>query len=153
MLLTQSRPLAEGDIVGVDRGNYKHYGIYVGDGRIVHFAPETGFELDANKAFVHENLLKDFLRGDTAFILDLSSESNVYPPSEIVRRARFNIGKGKNKYNFVFNNCEHFVRWCATGVKESHQVRNALTLAGIVGAVAVGVVGIVNILSDPDHNS
>lgn len=39
------------------------------------------------------------------------------------------------RYDLVFNNCEHFARYVATGVRESRQVRDILSLAGIVGVV------------------
>ena len=39
-------------------------------------------------------------------------------------------------YDLVFNNCEHFATYVATGVRESRQVKEVLTLAGVVGIVA-----------------
>ena len=37
---------------------------------------------------------------------------------------------GENKYNLIFNNCEHFAIWCKTGISESYQVEK------VVGMVA-----------------
>lgn len=55
----------------------------------------------------------------------------LYSPAETLRRAKSRLGE--NSYNLVFNNCEHFVVWCKTGVSESHQVNaviRAITGAG-----------------------
>lgn len=44
----------------------------------------------------------------------------LYSPAETLRRANSRLGE--SSYNLIFNNCEHFVVWCKTGVSESHQV-------------------------------
>lgn len=44
----------------------------------------------------------------------------LYSPVETLRRAKSRLGE--SSYNLIFNNCEHFVVWCKTGVSESHQV-------------------------------
>lgn len=36
-------------------------------------------------------------------------------------------------YDLLSNNCEHFARYVATGVRESRQVRDILTLVGVFG--------------------
>lgn len=46
---------------------------------------------------------------------------NIFSPEETVERAR--QCNGKEKYNLLANNCEHFAIWCKTGVKESIQVK------------------------------
>lgn len=40
-------------------------------------------------------------------------------------------------YDVMFNNCEHFARYVATGVRESRQVKDILTIAGIVGVAVL----------------
>lgn len=50
----------------------------------------------------------------------------LYSPVETLRRAKSRMGE--SSYSLIFNNCEHFVVWCKTGVSESHQV-NAVILA------------------------
>ena len=50
--------------------------------------------------------------------------------------ARLQQALGLPCYDLVFNNCEHFARYVATGVRESRQVKEVLTLAGVVGIVA-----------------
>ena len=50
-----------------------------------------------------------------------------FPGWKIVERARSQIGS--REYNLVFFNCEHFARWCRTGVYESDQVNSAIDIA------------------------
>ena len=45
---------------------------------------------------------------------------HLFSPKETVERAR--QCRDMEKYNLIFNNCEHFAIWCKTGVKESIQV-------------------------------
>jgi hypothetical protein len=114
-----------GDILYVNRGFYLHYGLYAGDGRVIHFAPLSGNEINAENAVIHEITLDAFLKGGELNI-DKKAKAS-YPREEIVRRARAQIGaKG---YNLVFNNCEHFARWCKSGISESKQVENAIKMA------------------------
>lgn len=140
-----------GDIIGVDRGMYQHYGIYAGDNRVIHYTADTS-DLDPENAEIQETSLERFLRDDTEyFILEadepsdsllesflaaaLSNEKETgkrnrkkdtgavqpFTPEETLKRARSRIGE--RKYNLLTNNCEHFVVWCKTGISESRQVR------------------------------
>jgi hypothetical protein len=38
----------------------------------------------------------------------------------VMYRAESRLGEGR--FDFVFNNCEHFATWCKTGISESQQV-------------------------------
>jgi hypothetical protein len=139
-----------GDIIGVCRTGYEHYGVYVNDDCIIHFASRNS---DFGNQVIHETNLRGFLRGDEDyFVLNfpkvygkprkierseifLNMPSNyieimkemkyrLYRPEETVERARSKMGsKG---YNLLFNNCEHFAIWCKTGIHESHQVNGLL---------------------------
>jgi hypothetical protein len=125
-----------GDVVCVDRGLYKHYGIYVNDNRIINFAPKDGFEINPKEACIQETDLEGFLKGG---ILEVDTSLPIkYSPEQTVRRAESCIGTNSGKYNLVFHNCEHFAHWCKSGVSTSHQVRNAVK--GVAAAVAVAAV-------------
>jgi hypothetical protein len=39
----------------------------------------------------------------------------------VINRAMSRLGE--QKYNLLFNNCEHFATWCKTGVSDSKQIR------------------------------
>jgi len=147
-----------GDVICVKKIGYYHFGIYINDNSIIHFAPDGDFStiLESMKnAYIHETNLEKFMSGQyELFVCDfnefysepskrkvdtvltrsilpppvLDSELmkeltyKLYSPAETVERA---LGKvGKSNYSLVFNNCEHFVIWCKTGIHESHQVNN-----------------------------
>jgi len=163
--------LNPGTVIGVDRGLYKHYGIYSGAGSIIHYASASG---DFGFAMgVRKTGLKNFLAGAREFficefpdshgkprekkksadifsalasglaggglfggnenplaalydIYELFKKINykLYSPAETLLRAKSRLGE--SSYNLVFNNCEHFVVWCKTGVSESHQVNQII---------------------------
>jgi hypothetical protein len=110
-------------MIYADRIAYRHYGIYAGDNKVIHFAPVNG-DFGAQAA-VRETSLARFAKGNKVSACHFSSESgHIYSPDETVCRARSQIGQGG--YNLVFNNCEHFARWCKTGSRESRQVSNVM---------------------------
>ena len=64
-----------------------------------------------------------------------------YDPDEVIVRAKKEIGHFK--YDFIFNNCEHFARGCKTDKKVSVQVRRAEAVLIIAGGVVLGVIAVV----------
>lgn len=122
----------KGDHLRVDRGAYDHEGIYVGDGRVVHYSepwPGAG----KGDAVIQETSLAEFARGGQVRI-DPSTRAG-FPRSEMVRRARSRIGE--SRYDLLKNNCEHFAAWVRTGESSSDQVQAAMVVGGAVlyGAV------------------
>jgi len=115
-----------GDILSINRGLYKHYGIYIGNSKVVHYAASDGdFGIDAS---VHKTSLKEFENGCKAQVVQLPSiekSIKLFSPEETVCRALSRIGE--KKYNLLFNNCEHFAFWCKTGITKSRQVENVLS--------------------------
>jgi hypothetical protein len=128
--INNTNNIQPGDIIYVHRGLYKHYGVYAGDGKVIHFAPLAGKEINAENAVVHETNLDNFLKGGVLRV-DKKSKAKFSGP-ETVERARSQIGS--KSYDLVFFNCEHFARWCTTGVCESDQVNAAIDVA-VEGAV------------------
>jgi len=57
-----------------------------------------------------------------------------YDHGETLRRAQAALGRPG--YNLLFDNCQHFAAWCATGERKSHQVEAALLVAGAAAGVA-----------------
>jgi hypothetical protein len=123
-----------GDIIYTDRGLYKHYGVYVGGKSVIHFAPKNGFEINPKDAYIQRTSLDDFLK-DGTLLIDKDSPAK-YSPEETAERAQSCLGTKKGEYNLVFHNCEHFARWCKSGVAESRQVQNAVTALAVGAAVA-----------------
>lgn len=82
--------------------------------------------------------------------------SGAHDPEEIVAWAISRLGQGN--YNLIFNNCQHFARWRATGDHESEQVRSVAATAGTVmtplvttalTSTVIGPAGVVAGLSGP----
>jgi len=127
-----------GDILYVNRGLYRHYGIYAGFSKVIHLAASNG---DFGKnIYVHEIDFDKFKNGDNCFVLEINENLYQYSKEETLDRARLKIGQ-KN-YNLIFNNCEHFVYWCRTGKSKSRQVENtvrtiAISCAAILLATAI----------------
>jgi hypothetical protein len=100
---------------------YQHYGVYIGNGNVIHFASLEGQDVSPENGIIHETNLEKFLNG-RALQIDTSVKNN-FSDNEIIQRARSRLGdKG---YNLFTNNCEHFARWCVTGEHISYQVINS----------------------------
>jgi hypothetical protein len=114
-----------GSILYVDNyivgfSTYQHYGVYIGDGKVIHFAPMEGKEISAENGIIHETTLDKFLDG-RALRIDANIEKK-FSDNEIVQRARSRLGE--KGYSLLTNNCEHFARWCVTGDNVSYQIVN-----------------------------
>lgn len=122
-----------GDVIGVNRGVYQHFGIYVGDNRVIHYSgSHVDFNLsDYKNISIREDSLDRFLHNNSEyFVFDCEADKNkslfsknlliAYTPEETVQRAKSKLGE--NKYSLPFNNCEHFAIWCKTGIHKSTQV-------------------------------
>ncbi|MFZ3192316.1 MAG: lecithin retinol acyltransferase family protein [Moraxellaceae bacterium] len=135
------RRIKNGDIIGVSRGHFDHYGIYVTGRSVIHYTSD-GSDTSSSDNKIQETSFERFLRGsEEYFIIDLEGLndffrtvlSGQYPlrpqnflvkrhfmGAEIVQRARSKIGE--KEYDLFLNNCEHFAFWCATDIKDSSQI-------------------------------
>ncbi|HEX7908814.1 MAG TPA: lecithin retinol acyltransferase family protein [Paraburkholderia sp.] len=101
------------------RNGYEHHGIYVGNGRVVHY---SGFASSAHRGPVEEVELERFAAGHP---LSIRTEPSArYVGDEAVLRARSRLGE--NHYRLLTNNCEHFCAWCLLGKSRSEQVHCCL---------------------------
>ena len=126
-----------GDVLSVNRGIYKHYGVYVGNDTVVHFYGGEGFELSAKRACIRKTSLENFRKNDEIQIETRCCES--YSRKETVMRALGAVGTEKGKYALPWNNCEHFANWCRYGEKRSSQVEQFVSKVGGLGLLAAGV--------------
>src|SRR6185295_4626644 len=108
-----------GAVLVTPRGWYEHHGIYVGDGRVVHYA---GYCHGLHTGPVEEVSLEQFCAGH-GFARRVHAGSG-YTPTEIVERARSRIGE--RRYDLLANNCEHFCEWAIMGQSSSVQVERFL---------------------------
>lgn len=141
LIHTEPRP---GDIIFVDRGLYRHYGIYIGNKTTVHFSGGTGSEISASKACIRKTPLREFSAGCKVQIE--TEHGNPLSRRRTVMRALNAVGSGKGKYSLVFNNCEHFANWCRYGERKSAQVDNFFS--ALAGAALISTLATVASLTD-----
>ncbi|MEL3901042.1 lecithin retinol acyltransferase family protein [Treponema phagedenis] len=141
--ISLSEELQRGDIIFVNKGLYKHYGIYIGNNTVVHYSDKSSnFGVDIK---VQEASLADFADGFEVKVCRLDPKKyTLYSADETVKRAYLRLGE--KKYNLIFNNCEHFAVWCKTGISDSAQVHQAVTAAVVIsiGAIVAGVLKMLN---------
>ena len=119
--------MAAADHLQVPRqhGLFNHHGIDLGDGTVAHYLEGRA---------ILRSPLADFSRGQPVSTI-------TYPDGQCstagvtLRRAMGRLGE--QRYNLLFNNCEHFAHWCKTGRHRSSQVEDWLH-TGSLGALALG---------------
>ncbi|KAI6657341.1 NC domain protein [Oopsacas minuta] len=122
--------LQPGDVIYRDNKVFElanHYGVYIGDEGVIHFS-QDGIKLMSYDEFA------------SGYEVSLKRYDATHPREQIVEVARYYLKHPEewDDYSLVFNNCEHFASFCATGKKKSGQVQKAV-VAGAVG-VDVGAV-------------
>jgi Lecithin retinol acyltransferase len=93
------------------QGVYEHHGIDCGDGTIIHYRKGTDRIEKTPRAIFTDGRTVYTKHYDTSFI-----------PDVVVNRAESRLGE--QRYNLLFNNCEHFATWCKTGINHSQQVED-----------------------------
>lgn len=97
------RELFIGDHLYVQRFQYTHHGVYIGNGQVAHYLLER-VKVDSLEAFADgSKILKR-----SKLISPIKFDSD-----EVVQRALSRLNE--SEYNLIINNCEHFVRWCRNG--------------------------------------
>jgi cell wall-associated NlpC family hydrolase len=113
-----------GDLIFVDHGLYKHFGIYINDDCVIHYDGKIDDKFLRDMSIRQTNMDR-FLAGKTNFQIYNSKNYNI-DPLDVVSRAKSRIGE--EKFNLIFNNCEHFGIWCKTGVSKSKQIDLLISL-------------------------
>ncbi len=143
---------------------YEHYGIFENENRIYQYAAQNGdfgnsaihtttlnrFIGDSGNCFVLifpekygtpiKSEIPMHIHGDSEISAVFAPQSHtqkvsayhLYTPEETIERAKSRLGE--NKYNLLFNNCEHYAIWCKTGIHESRQIEDLLKLSHKVKA-------------------
>jgi len=131
-----STELQPGDVIVTSRFLYRHYGIYAGNGKVIHYAAADGdFGSDVK---VRESGLEHFAFDEEYGILQFREKNGrkkLFSPEETLCRARSRLGE--ESYNLIFNNCEHFVLWCKCGINKSTQVEKAACAIALLGAAFI----------------
>ncbi len=131
--------LEPGDIISITRSLYDHFGVFIGDNKVIHLnedktVVETNIEgfkgnnelfiIDFNKLrkfFNNEELLNNYLVSiqQSKLFNTINSEFNDFNPQDTVYRAKSLLGLIDENLDFI--NKEHFAVWCKTGIKECPQ--------------------------------
>ncbi|MFL6602918.1 MAG: lecithin retinol acyltransferase family protein [Steroidobacteraceae bacterium] len=98
----------------VDRLAYRHHGIYVGGGLVIHYAGWITYRHGLIEAIP----LGNFAGKRPVRVGRVPAEAR--HGEDIVRRARSRLGE--RGYDVLKNNCEHFCSWCQVGESRSTQV-------------------------------
>jgi hypothetical protein len=108
---------------------YRHFGIDLGDGTVVHLASVGG---DTSQMEVQRVTVAEFADGKPISIEDVSE---VLEDDQVVERALGAVGN--THYHVALGNCEHFARLCKSGEHVSHQMDRLLR-----GVIRVGLAGL-----------
>ena len=88
-LIPGSALIADNYFIGLN--TYQHYGVYIGDGKVIHFAPTEGQEISFENGIIHETTLERFLDG-RALQIDKNIK-RAFSEQEIINRARSRLGE------------------------------------------------------------
>lgn len=130
--------LKEGDMVEFDRCCYTHWGVYVGDGVVVHLTAVDASTSNVSTDFcVQEDNYRD-VAGTSKLKINNSKDTRyMASPGRVIKERALSM-VGSTYYNIVLHNCEHFASWCRYGKAVSDQVYDAVTMVG--GCCVAGVV-------------
>jgi hypothetical protein len=113
--ILQAGELAPGSHLVTPRRRYSHHGIYVGSGRVIHYAGWCRARIHGP---VEEVALAEFAAA--APLASVPHPVARFAAVDVVARARSRLGE--DAYDLLTNNCEHFCNWCIEGRAFSAQV-------------------------------
>ena len=116
-----------------ERRGYSHHGIYVGNGKVVHYAGLLG---SLHRGPVEEISIARFAAGHKTWIKP--SLSARFVGEDAVQRARSRLGE--NRYRVLTNNCEHFCTWSLYGENRSEQIDQCLAHPSVALRMAMTMV-------------
>ncbi len=94
------------------QGVYEHHGVDCGDGSVIHYRKPS--------EIVERTSFETFARGNSVYVREYP-HGFCFIADVVKHRAESRLGE--QKYNLLFNNCEHFATWCKTGISDSKQIR------------------------------
>ncbi|XP_067104125.1 phospholipase A and acyltransferase 4-like [Osmerus mordax] len=145
-----------GDLIEIDRGNYQHWAVYIGDGFVVHLAPPSEgqgagsssmMSVMHDKAKVKKEELWDVVGTDKWCIKNsLDEKCDPRPVHLILKEAKEMVG-AELPFCVFRGNCEHFATELRYGKAESRQVQTAVQVGVGLGVAAVVGFGIAALAS------
>jgi len=125
---------------------YRHFGIDIGDGTVVHLATDPAA---SNRMTVQRVSFTAFADGKPVRIENVS---DAFPDDDVVSQALGRVGE--SGYHLVAGNCEHFARECKCGIRASHQsdrLVRGVCRAGVAGLLASS--GIATLVAEAARHS
>nr|XP_056709442.1 phospholipase A and acyltransferase 3-like [Euleptes europaea] len=120
-----------GDLIEISRPVYQHWAIYVGNGNVIHLAPESEvpgagisslYSIVTDHGVVKEEPLWKVVGEDKCRINNkYDGRYTRLPIHKIISRAKAEVGRVM-AYNVFSQNCEHFVTELRYGTPDSDQV-------------------------------
>ncbi|CEM21234.1 unnamed protein product [Vitrella brassicaformis CCMP3155] len=151
--LITSIPLKPGDHIAREINGHvsgqlaTHHGIYVGNGRVIHFSGNEAMgglkglsaAVGKGKAKVRCTSVLQFMK--YGYNLRVKRYAEPTADKKTVERAEAAFHEQwYPSYHLLKNNCEHFAHYCKTGRAQSSQVHTALAVGvGVIGVAAVGI--------------
>ncbi|KAK4316630.1 hypothetical protein Pmani_012230 [Petrolisthes manimaculis] len=127
-----------GDLIEVKRPVYQHWALYVGDGYVIHLAPDCEVagagigslgSITCDQAKIQKVALKVVVGGDLYRVNNqLDDKYEPLPVGMIIYAAEHQVGR-TIPYDLITNNCEHWVNNMRYGVPESRQILNLVLRA------------------------
>ncbi|KAM5138436.1 phospholipase A and acyltransferase 3-like [Mantella aurantiaca] len=136
-----------GDLIEFHRNLYQHWGVYVGNGYVVHLTDQEGWSSISSAfggiAVVRKDRLETVAYGYNYEVNNkYDSKCSPYPPGKIVNMALREVGKTMH-YSVTSANCEHFATNLRYGNEYSDQVDNAKMYAAGGTGIAIAIAGAV----------
>nr|XP_003229593.1 PREDICTED: retinoic acid receptor responder protein 3 [Anolis carolinensis] len=144
----EKREPEPGDIVEFHRVGYRHYGIAVGNGYVVHLTsaePEPpGYHFSSSsgrpKAKVKKEHLSIVAQGNKYWVNNINDHKmKPRKPEVIVSLAEAMVGKEMD-YNLLKSNCEHFATMLRYGDPQSKQADAGIITTTVGTALGAAVV-------------
>ncbi len=122
------KDLRRGDTIVATKmkGTYLHYGIYVGNGEVIHYSylkEENFFDKDTHVRIVKTSY-EDFANGSQTYREPLREDMNANSGRKTAKIAIGMVDNNFGGYNLVTNNCEHFANYCKYNEKISFQIKD-----------------------------
>ncbi|XP_040266326.1 phospholipase A and acyltransferase 3-like [Bufo bufo] len=139
MPLVSGPPPQPGDLIEFIRPFYQHWGIYVGNGYVVHLTDQEGWSSLSSafgaSAVVRKDRLEDVAYGCSYKVNNKYDEKiQPYPREKVVQAALELVGRTM-PYSVTSANCEHFATELRYGKGFSDQVVNAATYSAVGGGI------------------
>lgn len=115
--------LKQGDIIIAKKyqGTYLHYGVYVGNGEVVHFSYHHGEKIRDTR--IIKTSYAEFANGSPTYREPLREGIEPNSGKETAQIAEQMVDNNFGGYNLKDNNCEHFANYCKYNQKESYQIK------------------------------